>query len=124
LKWALANLAEVRRRIEVRHAMAHSIWSPADRSEFVRIEVLAGLGSQEELDALLFQRGADADWQTLHPKTNAPGPQTMDELQTARRDLETAADWLESLRFTLASALFAGSPPGARRILDPRSFPE
>ncbi|WP_433128586.1 hypothetical protein ACQPWW_02180 [Micromonospora sp. CA-240977] len=122
LEWTLANLEEVKARIEARHAVAHSIWSVADRSESISVQLLANLRSQEELDQLLAERGELAEWKTLHPRKNAPGPQTLEELQKIRIGLEDVADWLEQLRFTLASALFAGKPEGARKVLDPRSF--
>ncbi|MEU0553809.1 hypothetical protein [Dactylosporangium sp. NPDC006015] len=122
LSWALANINEVQKRIEARHAVAHSIWTPADRSEFVSVQLLAEIGGQDELDRLLAERGSMAEWKTHHPKANGPGLQSMHELEKARVDLEDAATWLEGLRFTLASALFAGKPPGARNVLDPDSF--
>jgi hypothetical protein len=43
LSWALGNIEEVRKRIEARHAVAHSIWTPADRSESVSAELLEKL---------------------------------------------------------------------------------
>jgi hypothetical protein len=109
LEWAIKNLEEVRKRIEVRHAVSHSIWTPGDQSELLSVELLVGIRNQEEMDRLLLERGAAADWKALHPKANAPGPQTLNELKEARVDLEDAAEWLQSLRFTLASALFLAS---------------
>lgn len=122
LEWANSNLEEVRKIVEVRHAVAHSIWTPGERDELLSVELLLGIRSQGEIDRLLLERGASAAWTTLHPKIGAPGLQTMDELQKARKDLEDAAHWLEALRFTLASALFAGKPEGARRVLNPKDF--
>ncbi len=122
LEWATANLEEVRKRIEVRHQVSHSIWNPGDHSDRFSVELLAGIRCQEEVDSLLFERGASAEWETLHPKTGGPGPQTLNDLKKARADLEDAAQWLEGLRFKLASALFAGGPSGARQVPDPRSF--
>jgi len=119
---ATTGLEEVRKRIEVRHQVSHSIWNPDDRSDRFSAELLARIRSQEELDRLLSERGTSAEWQTFHPKTGDPGPQTLSDLKKARADLEEAARWLERLRFTLASALFAGEPTGARQVLDPRSF--
>ncbi len=121
-EWTTTNLQEVLKRIEVRHQVSHSIWNPADHSDRFSVELLAGIRSQEEVDNLLFERGVSAEWETLHPKTGGPGPQTLNDLKKARVDLEDAARWLEGLRFTLASALFAGEPTGARQVLDPRSF--
>jgi hypothetical protein len=117
--WAEANLAEVERRLGTRHAVAHSIWTADDRSELVNVHLLTSLQSQEEVDKLLFERCVAAEWRTLHPKTGGPGPQTTDELEKVRLELEEAAAWLEGARFTLASALFAGKPKGARRVLNP-----
>jgi hypothetical protein len=122
LDWAEANLAEVEKRLGARHAVAHSIWTAADRSEMVSVQLLASLRSQQELDKLLRERGAAAEWETLHPKAGGPGPQTAEDLEKVRVGLEDAATWLEGARFRLASALFAGSPPGARQVLDPRDF--
>jgi hypothetical protein len=122
LESSTENLEELHRRIEVRHAVTHSIWTPDDRSDLFSVEQLLGIRSQEELDSLMAERGKSADWKTLHPKTGVPGPQTLNELEKARVDLEEAAEWLKQLRFILASALFAGKPPGARQVLDPRSF--
>lgn len=116
------NLDEVQRIIEVRHAVAHSIWSPGQDNELLSVELILGIRSQEEVDRLLLERGSSAAWTTLHPKTGASGPQTLEQLQKARKNLEDAAEWLEGLRFTLASALFAGKPKGARRVLHPRDF--
>jgi hypothetical protein len=122
LERATMILEEVHKRIEVRHQVSHSIWNPDDRSDRFSVELLAGIHSQEEVDRLLSERGASAEWETFHPKTGGPGPQTLNDLKKARADLEDAAQWLEGLRFTLASALFAGKPTGARQVLDPRSF--
>jgi hypothetical protein len=117
--WARSNLTQVQKMIEARHSVAHSIWTPSQESELFSVQLLVGIESQQQIDELLLKRGASAVWTTLHPKKGGPGPQTLVELETVRANLEAAAEWLEQLRFTLASALFAGKPPGARRVLDP-----
>ena len=117
--WAKSGMTQVQQFIEGRHSVAHSLWTPSWDSELFSVQVLAGIRSQQEIDNLLLERGASAAWTTLHPKKSAPGPQTLAELEEVRTNLEAAADWLEQLRFTLASALFAGMPPGARQMLDP-----
>jgi hypothetical protein len=122
LEWSTENLEEVRRRIEIRHVVTHSIWTLDDLRDLIGVERLVGIRSQEELDSLLAERGVSANWKALHPKTGVHGPQTLNDLEKARKDLEEAAEWLKRVRFTLASALFAGKPPGARQVLDPRSF--
>lgn len=116
------GLEEVRRRIELRHTVVHSIWTPGDSSDRISVELLRKLRNQEEVDKLLLERGASADWTAIHPKTGSPSPQTLEQLEQVRSDLEDAANWLDRLRFTLASALFAGTPSGAREVLDPRSL--
>jgi hypothetical protein len=122
LLWAEKNLAETGRRLEARHAVAHSIWTAADRSELLCVELLNNLRGQADLDKLLLECGAAAQWKTIHPKTGGPGPQTGEELAKARRSLEEAETWLEGARFTLASALFAGKPAGARQVLNSQDF--
>jgi hypothetical protein len=46
----------------------------------------------------------------------------MTSLRKIRIELEEAQEWLTSLRFTLASALFVGKPPGAREVKNPRDM--
>ena len=87
------------------------------------MQALSSLRSQENLDELLRQRGSSARWQTLHPKASAPGPQETAPLAQIRMSLEASKHWLGMLRFTLASALFAGIPEGARAVLCRASMP-
>ncbi len=47
----------------------------------------------------------------------------MAELDQIRADLEDSKNILERLRFVLASALFAGSPAGAKKVL-PLKYPD
>jgi hypothetical protein len=65
----------------------------------------------------LRERGKSAKYTTLHPRGGGPGPQEIAELDQIRVDLEDSKNILEGLRFVLASALFAGSPAGAKKVL-------
>ena len=56
LAWATENLDLVRAHIEARHAIAHSIWTPGDRSEFFSADIVAGIRNQEQIDKLLAER--------------------------------------------------------------------
>ncbi len=55
----------------------------------------------------------------MHPRTGGPGPASVAELRGIRRELEQANDGLTELRYRLASALYAGKPSGARRVVNP-----
>ena len=79
--------------------------------------ILAGLGSQDELDELVQARGRAAKYTTLHPRGGGSGPQEIAELDQIRAHLEDSKTTLEQLRFVLASALFSGSPTGAKEVL-------
>ncbi len=101
----------------------HSVWTltggdavtPAD-------DLVAALESSDPDAALAALVGRDVDsedWRTVHPRTGGPGPASVAELRRIRRELERANDGLTELRFHLASALYAGKPLGARRVVDP-----
>jgi hypothetical protein len=117
LEEALTGINTVRQYLEQRHTVVHSIWDPDMRDASFKVEVLSSLESQEQLDELLRQRGSEARWNTHHPRTSAPGPQDISELVQIRMNLETSKYFLDKLRYVLASALFAGSPAGAKRVL-------
>lgn len=117
-----AVLELVRKRLDNRHLVMHSIWAPEDRQTFLSAETLQSVESQDDLDRIIQERGASAAWRTFSPRLEGPGPQTVNELRTVRWELEDARDWLTNLRFRLASALFAGKPPGARQVLNPREM--
>ncbi|NMO57526.1 hypothetical protein HH310_40965 [Actinoplanes sp. TBRC 11911] len=121
-EYANRVLDAVRGILDSRHSVMHSIWSTEDRKTLLSAEALRTIRSQEELDTLIRERGAAAQWRTFHPKAQAPGPQTLEELGQIRRELEEARGGLTTLRFTLASALFAGKPPGARRVVSPQDL--
>jgi hypothetical protein len=112
----------VQDRLENRHLVMHSIWTPEDRETFLSAEALETVQSQEDLDKLIRERGAAAKWRAFSPRGDGPGPETVEELTTIRRELEDAQDWLMNLRFRLASALFAGKPAGARKVLNPKDL--
>jgi len=109
--------------LDHRHVAMHSVWTltggdavtPADDLE-------AALESSDPDAALAALVGRDVDsegWRTVHPRTGGPGPASVAELRRIRRELEHANDGLTELRFRLASALYAGKPLGARRVVDP-----
>ena len=109
-------------RQEKRHACLHSLWIPEHRDTSFKVGTLAGLESQDELDELVRERGRSARYTTLYPRGGA-GPQEIAELAEIRADLEDSKYTLERLRFLLASALFAGSPAGAKKVL-PLTYPD
>jgi hypothetical protein len=123
LDTALAIIDYAAERQEKRHACLHSLWMPEPRDTSFKVGVLAGLESQDELDALVRERGRSAKYTTLHPRSGGPGPQEIAELDQIRADLEDSKYTLERLRFVLASALFAGSPTGAKKVL-PLNYPD
>ena len=114
---ALAAVDCAVERQEKRHAVLHNLWTPEPRDTSFKVNILMGLGSQAELDDLVRERGRAARYTTLHPRGGSPGPQEIAELDQIRADLEDSKNTLEQLRFVLASALFAGSPAGAKEIL-------
>lgn len=125
---ALATVNCAAERQDKRHAVLHSLWTPEPRDTSFKVGILAGLESQAELDELVRERGRSAKYATLHPRGGGPGPQAIAELDQIRADLEDSKNTLERLRFVLASALFAGSPAGAKEVLplqypDPRTEP-
>jgi hypothetical protein len=109
-------------RQEKRHACLHNLWMPEPHDTSFKVGVLAGLGSRDELDELVRERGKSAKYTTLFPRSGSPGPQEIAELDQIRADLEDSKNTLERLRFVLASALFAGSPAGAKKVL-PLKYP-
>jgi hypothetical protein len=117
LALALAAVDDAARRLEKRHAVVHSLWEPDPADTMFKVQVLAGLSSQAELDELVRERGRTTRYQTRHPRSGDPGPQETAELEQIRTDLEDSKYALDRLRYTLASALFAGSPAGARTVL-------
>ncbi len=123
LDTALTAIDRAAERQQKRHACLHSLWMPEPRDTSFKVGILAGLESQDELDELVRERGRTAKYTTLHPRSGGPGPQEIAELDQIRADLEDSKNTLERLRFVLASALFAGSPAGAKKIL-PLKYPD
>lgn len=111
---ARALVDQAQQHLWGRHAALHSVWRVA-RRQFgpypAGSELATRMGSGPGVDP--FQPELHA----FHPRTGDPGPETVEELRAIRLDLEAATDTLEHLRVVLASALFAGTPPGARQVL-------
>ncbi len=120
---ALAAVNCAVERQEKRHAVLHNLWTPESGDTSFKVDVLMGLRSQAELDDLVRERGRAARYTTLHPRGGGPGPHEIAELDQIRADLEDSKNTLDQLRFVLASALFAGSPAGAKEIL-PLQYPD
>jgi hypothetical protein len=114
---ALAAVNCAAERQAKRHVVLHSLWTPEPPDTLFKVGILAGLGSQDELDELVQARGRAAKYTTLHPRGGGPGPQEIAELGQIRAHLEDSKNTLEQLRFVLASALFSGSPTGAKEVL-------
>ena len=119
LESALQDLDAARTALNYRHSVAHTIWSLRGAAAAISISDLAGAESEETMDQLLRRDVDSPAWETLHPRTHGPGPQSLKELRPIRADLERAQEGLQSLRFKLASALFSGMPPGAKQVLEP-----
>ena len=120
---ALAAVDCAAERQDKRHVILHTLWTPEPPDTLFKVGILAGLASQYELDGLVRARGRAAKYTTFHPRGGGPGPQEIAELVQIRADLEDSKNTLEQLRFALASALFAGSPPGAKEVL-PLTYPD
>jgi hypothetical protein len=114
---ALAAVNCAVERQDQRHLVLRSLWTPEPPDTVFKVGILAGLGSQDGLDELVQSRGRAATYATLHPRGGGPGPQEIAELDQIRADLEDSKNTLEQLRFVLASALFSGSPTGAKEVL-------
>jgi hypothetical protein len=117
LEYAQAAVNAAARHLDRRHAVVHSFWEPHPHDTMFKVEVLASLKSQQELDELVRQRGITARYETRLPRGGGSGPQEIAELEQIRADLEASKYNLDRLRYALASALFAGSPAGAKTVL-------
>ncbi|HEX5334051.1 MAG TPA: hypothetical protein VFW79_15560 [Cellulomonas sp.] len=119
LESALQDLATARSALDYRHSVAHTIWNLSGAPAAISIADLAGAESEEAMDHLLRRDVDSPAWETLHPKSQGAGPQSLKELRPIRANLEHAQEDLQALRFKLASALFSGTPPGAKQVLVP-----
>ena len=117
---ALAAVNCAAERQDQRHVVLRSRWTPEPPDTLVKVGILAGLGSQDELVQV---RGQGARYTTLHPRGGGPGPQGIAEMDQIRAHLEDSKNTLEQLRFVLASALFSGSLAGAMEVL-PLTYPD
>lgn len=104
-----------------RHAVMHTIWSLTGMDAMTPAEeVLAAFESPNPQAALNALGGREIDsehWTANHPRREAPGPSTLLELTTIRRQLEEAYPPLDGLRFALSSALYIGKPAGATKVI-------
>lgn len=109
--------------LEHRHVAMHSVWTLTGPEAMTPVpDLVAALESADPDAALAALVGRDVDsanWRTVHPRTGGPAPDSVAELRGIRRDLEQAQASLTDLRFRLASALYAGQPRGARRVVNP-----
>ncbi len=109
--------------LDHRHVVMHSVWTLIGPDAITpAVEVIDALESSDPDAALAALVGCDVDsegWRSVHPRTGGPGPASVAELRGIRRELEQAKESLTELRFHLASALYAGKPPGARQVVHP-----
>ena len=109
--------------LDRRHIVMHSIWTLSGPDAFTAVDdLMTALVAPEPAAALEQLTGRDIDsssWHAEHPRTGKPGPASVADLLVIRRELEAACSALSDLTASLASALYAGKPAGARRILDP-----
>ncbi len=106
--------------LDHRHVAMHSVWTLTPDALTPVPDLVAALESPDPDAALAALVGRDLDsegWQTVHPRTGAPGPSSVAELRRIRGELEHARDRLTGLRFGLANALYLGKPSGARRVI-------
>jgi hypothetical protein len=106
--------------LDHRHVAMHSVWTLTGPDALTPVpDLVAALESPDPDAAVAALAGRDVDsdgWRAVHPRTGGPGPDSVAELLGVRRELEQAQDRLTELRFRLASALYVGKPPGARRV--------
>lgn len=92
--------------LDHRHVVMHSVWTLTGPDAITPVdEVLSALESSDPDAALAALVSCDVDsagWSIVHPRSGGPGPASVAEL-----------------RFRLASALYAGQPPGARQVVHP-----
>jgi hypothetical protein len=119
---ALAVVDSAYAALERRHAVAHTIWTLPGREAAISVDALSQAMTAEERDVLMRRDVPSENWTTLHPKTQGPGPTLLEELEQVRVGLEDAALTLRNEAFTLASALFAGKPRGAKHVLNPATM--
>ncbi len=117
LEIAVAAVDAAAIQLDERRVVVHSLWDLNPRDTSFKVDILACLTSQDELDALVRERDRVARYRTRHPRGGCPGPQEVAGLEQIRTDLEASKYTLDRLRFVLASALFAGSPSGAKKVL-------
>ncbi len=109
--------------LDHRHAAMHSVWTLTGPDAITpAVEVISAMESSDPDAALAALVGSAVNsegWSSVHPRTGGPGPASVAELRGIRRELEQAKECLTELRFRLASALYAGKPPGSRQVVHP-----
>ena len=122
LKDSTASIEAAWSALDHRHVVMHTVWTLRGPDAMTPVaEVLAALEAPDPDAALAELKGRDVDsedWETAHPRSGGPGLKSITELREVRKQLEQAQRWLEERRFTLASALYCGTPVGALRVLD------
>lgn len=107
--------------LDQRHVAMHSVWTLTGPDAMTSVpDLVAALGSPDPDAALAALVGRDVDsddWRAVQPRTGGPGPNSVVQLRSIRRELEHAQDSLFELRLRLASALYVGKPTGARRVV-------
>jgi hypothetical protein len=123
LEQARAVVQDAYAALDRRHGVMHTVWTLTGRDAMTDVpDLVAALESPDPDAALAELTGRDVDsdgWRTTHPRTGGPGPDSVVDLRAIRGELERAQSRLTGLRFRLASALYSGEPPGARRVVNP-----
>jgi hypothetical protein len=118
---ALRTVEAAATALNERGRVMHSVWDLRGAAGMISVSDLAEARSEEAMDRLLRRDVESPDWATHQPREQGPSAKSVHELEPIRARLETSQEGLQRLRFTLASALFAGKPAGARMLLDPRT---
>jgi hypothetical protein len=72
LEYSRAAVDAAARRLEKRHAVMHSLWEPNPSDAMFKVQVLAGVSSQVELDELVRERGERLGTRRVIPEAGVP----------------------------------------------------